>query len=189
GQVPEQWAAALAGEEFAYRRRARVAVRWDARQQRLAVGFRAAASQDIVDVGTCPVLVEPLQRILEALPAMLGGLERPRNVGHVELFMGEQAVVLLRHTAALSEADVVRLSEFCRQHQAQLWLHGETEPQQVLGDGLPGYRLPAWDLQLALRPDDFVQVNALVNQQMIAQALEWLAPGREERVLDLFCGL
>src|SRR5690606_37826582 len=92
GLAPEQWAEPQVGEEFAYRRRARIAVRWDARQQRLAVGFRAAGSQDIVDVGTCPVLVAPLQRILEALPAMLGGLERPRHFGHVELFMGEQAV-------------------------------------------------------------------------------------------------
>src|SRR5690606_10601119 len=71
GLAPEHWAEPLVGEEFAYRRRARIAVRWDARQQRLAVGFRAAGSQDIVDVGTCPVLVAPLQRILEALPAML----------------------------------------------------------------------------------------------------------------------
>lgn len=187
--APEQWAAPLMGEEFAYRRRARIAVRWDARQQRLAVGFRAAASQDIVDIATCPVLVAPLQRILEALPALLGGLERPRHVGHVELFMGDQAVVLLRHTAALGETDVARLSDFCRQHCAQLWLQGEAQPQQVVGDELPGYRLPAWDLQLALRPDDFVQVNAAINERMIAQALDWLAPGREERVLDLFCGL
>lgn len=32
-------------------------------------------------------------------------------------------------------------------------------------------------------------MNAGVNEAMIAQALQWLAPRAEERVLDLFCGL
>jgi 23S rRNA (uracil1939-C5)-methyltransferase len=189
GLQPENWAEPLVGDELAYRRRARIAVRWDNQRQRLAVGFRAAASQEIVDIHSCPVLVAPLQQILQGLPALLGGLERPRHVGHVELFMGEQAVVLLRHTAALSEADIARLSDFCVGHAAQLWLQGETEPQRQVGDELPSYRLPAWDLQLGLRPDDFVQVNAAINERMIAQALEWLAPTSDERVLDLFCGL
>jgi 23S rRNA (uracil1939-C5)-methyltransferase len=44
-------------------------------------------------------------------------------------------------------------------------------------------------LQLAYRPGDFIQVNAAVNSAMIEQALQWLAPKADERVLDLFCGL
>ena len=52
-----------------------------------------------------------------------------------------------------------------------------------------GYRLHQWDLELAYRPGDFVQVNAGVNEAMVAQALDWLAPQADERVLDLFCGL
>ena len=44
-------------------------------------------------------------------------------------------------------------------------------------------------MQLAYRPGDFVQVNGPVNEAMIAQALDWLAPQAGERVLDLFCGL
>jgi 23S rRNA (uracil1939-C5)-methyltransferase len=38
-------------------------------------------------------------------------------------------------------------------------------------------------------PADFVQVNAEVNRQMVAQALALLDVGPAERVLDLFCGL
>jgi 23S rRNA (uracil1939-C5)-methyltransferase len=44
-------------------------------------------------------------------------------------------------------------------------------------------------VELAYRPGDFVQVNAPVNEAMIAQALAWLAPQPGERVLDLFSGL
>ncbi|MGH9889557.1 MAG: TRAM domain-containing protein, partial [bacterium] len=59
GVEPEEWAAPLSGLEFAYRRRARVAVRWDMKAKKLEVGFRAAGSQDIVGIDDCPVLVQP----------------------------------------------------------------------------------------------------------------------------------
>lgn len=45
------------------------------------------------------------------------------------------------------------------------------------------------DQALGFRPGDFVQVNAGVNEAMVAQALDWLAPQTDERVLDLYCGL
>ncbi|WP_439887940.1 23S rRNA (uracil(1939)-C(5))-methyltransferase RlmD [Pseudomonas sp. MBLB4123] len=186
---PEQWAAPLVGPEFAYRRRARIAVRWDAKAGRLDVGFRAAASQDIVAIADCPVLVQPLQPILHALPAVLASLDKPQAIGHVELFQGTASAVLVRHTAPLGEDDLARLQAFCVARDAQLWLQGSGAPQPCAAGVELGYRLEAWDLQLAYRPGDFVQVNAPVNEAMVAQALEWLAPRADERVLDLFCGL
>jgi len=194
GVEPDEWAAPLTGPEFAYRRRARVAVRWDAKAKRLDVGFRAASSQDIVAIEQCPVLVQALQPIMTQLPQMLREFSKPQVLGHVELFSGSANgiaanAVLLRHTAPLVEADLARLQAFCHTHDAQLWLHGEGEPQPVDASLALGYRLEPWDLQLAYRPGDFIQVNAAVNTAMIAQALDWLAPRAEERVLDLFCGL
>lgn len=186
---PEEWAAPLTGPELGYRRRARVAVRWDAKAKQLEVGFRAIASQDIVAIEQCPVLVQPLQPIMTALPGLLKGFARPQALGHVELFSGTSIAVLLRHTAPLAEADLASLEAFCQAHDAQLWLHGEGEPQPAQAGQSLGYRLEPWDLELAWRPGDFIQVNAAVNDAMIAQALEWLAPTAEERVMDLFCGL
>jgi 23S rRNA (uracil1939-C5)-methyltransferase len=186
---PEQWAAPLTGPELGYRRRARVAVRWDAKAKRLDVGFRAIASQDIVSIEQCPVLVQPLQPLMTALPGMLKKFGKPQVLGHVELFRGTSTAVLVRHTAPLAEADLTLLQEFCITHDAQLWLHGEGEPQPVDPTQALGYRLEPWDLELAWRPGDFIQVNAAANDAMIAQALEWLAPAADERVMDLFCGL
>lgn len=189
GVEPQEWAAPLTGEEYAYRRRARVAVRWDVRAKRLDVGFRAAASQDIIAIEQCPVLVQALQPIMTALAPMLRRLSKPQALGHVELFSGSANAVLLRHTAPLPESDVAILKAFCDEHAAQLWLHGEGEPQPVDPSAQLGYRLEPWNLSLAYRPGDFVQVNAQVNTAMIQQALAWLVPRAEERVLDLFCGL
>ena len=120
---------------------------------------------------------------------MLRQLSNPKALGHVELFSGSAIAVLLRHMAPLNEADMGVLQAFCQMHNAQLWLHGEDQPQPLDAHQGLGYRLEQWGLQLAYRPGDFVQVNAGVNEAMVAQALEWLAPQADERVLDLFCGL
>ncbi|MBA1262003.1 23S rRNA (uracil(1939)-C(5))-methyltransferase RlmD [Stutzerimonas stutzeri] len=189
GIEPKVWAPALSGPEFGYRRRARLAVRWNAGLRRLDVGFRAAASQDIVSIHECLVLVQPLQTLLPALLATLHALDKPQVLGHVELFSGFADAVLVRHTAALAQADLQRLTDFAREQGVQLWLQGEGPPQPLEADHALGYRLPAWDVQLDWRPGDFVQVNAPVNEAMIAQALDWLAAEAGERVLDLFCGL
>ncbi len=186
---PQEWAAPLIGPELGYRRRARIAVRWDNKAKRLDVGFRAAASQDIIAISDCPVLVQALQPILRALPQVLRELDKPQAIGHVELFSGSSSAVLIRHTAALSEADLARLQAFCTAQNAQLWLHGTGEPQPFEPAQPLSYRLDAFDLDLAYQPGDFVQVNPPVNDAMVAQALEWLAPQADERVLDLFCGL
>jgi len=189
GVVPEQWAAPLSGPEFGYRRRARVAVRWDAKARKLDVGFRAEASQDIVAIDDCPVLVQPLQSILRHLPLLLQSLSKPQVVGHVELFSGTALALLLRHTAPLVEADLARLQAFCSEAGVQLWLQGEGQPAPANPADTLGFTLEPWNLELAYRPGDFVQVNAQVNTAMIEQALAWLAPQADERVLDLFCGL
>jgi 23S rRNA (uracil1939-C5)-methyltransferase len=186
---PEQWAAPLTGPELGYRRRARVAVRWDVKARRLDVGFRAIASQDIIAIEQCPVLVQALQPIMTALPGMLKNFSKPQVLGHVELFSGTSTAVLLRHVAPLADADLALLQDFCAAHDAQLWLHGEGEPRPADPDRTLGYRLAPWNLELAWRPGDFIQVNAVVNDAMIEQALQWLAPTAEERVMDLFCGL
>jgi 23S rRNA (uracil1939-C5)-methyltransferase len=186
---PREWAAPLVGPELGYRRRARIAVRWDNKAKRLDVGFRAAASQEIIAISDCPVLVQPLQPILRALPQVLRELDKPQAIGHVELFSGNCSAVLVRHTAVLSEADLERLQAFCAAQDAQLWLQGSAAPQPFYPAQSLSYRLDAYDLNLAYQPGEFVQVNQPVNDAMIAQALDWLAPQADERVLDLFCGL
>ncbi|WP_337157436.1 23S rRNA (uracil(1939)-C(5))-methyltransferase RlmD [Pseudomonas putida] len=189
GVQPEQWAAPLVGPEFGYRRRARIAVRWDPKARQLEVGFRAEASQDIVAIDECLVLVQPLQDIFRQLPSVLRSLSKPQALGHVELFSGTAQAVLVRHVAPLPAEDQARLQAFCEQAGAQLWLQGDGEPAPVEAGQTLGFALEPWGLELAWRPGDFVQVNAQVNTLMIEQALAWLAPQPEERVLDLFCGL
>ncbi len=45
------------------------------------------------------------------------------------------------------------------------------------------------DVRLQFQPLDFIQVNAGLNQRMIASAADLLQAGADDRILDLFCGL
>lgn len=182
-----EWAEPLSGAELGYRRRARVAVHWNAEKRWLDVGFRGEASRQIVSVEQCPVLVQPLQSIFRRLPALLRSLNQPRHIGHVELFSGNEVAVLVRHTAPLDADDLHRLRAFAKEHSVQLWLQGAGEPQAVLVEAALGYTLG--ELFLAYQPGDFVQVNGPLNDAMVNQALDWLSVQQDERVLDLFCGL
>lgn len=187
--TPDEWAPPLAGPAFEYRRRARVAVRWSEAAQALEVGFRESSSQAIVDVDDCLVLVPTLRPILNSLSAVLGALEDPRAIGHVELFQGDASVVLVRHTRPLGGADLAALHAFCKSHDAQLWLQGKGEPVQADGEIGLSYTLASQHLRLGYRPGDFIQVNAAVNDAMVDQALDWLGPLEGLQVLDLFSGL
>ncbi|HBN90566.1 MAG TPA: 23S rRNA (uracil(1939)-C(5))-methyltransferase RlmD, partial [Rheinheimera sp.] len=44
-------------------------------------------------------------------------------------------------------------------------------------------------LRLQFSPDDFIQVNAGLNQQMVNQALDWLQVNADDTVLDLYAGI
>ena len=51
------------------------------------------------------------------------------------------------------------------------------------------YTLPKHNIVISFGPTDFVQVNAKTNHALIDLALELLEPAKQERLLDLFCGL
>jgi 23S rRNA (uracil1939-C5)-methyltransferase len=51
------------------------------------------------------------------------------------------------------------------------------------------YRLPDNNIELLFHPNDFTQVNADINQKMVARAIELMELSAEDKVLDLFCGL
>src|SRR5699024_707830 len=89
----------------------------------------------------------------------------------------------------LHQDDLQLLRDYCVEQQVQLWLQGEAEPAPDQAGQTLSYELTDYALQVAYQPGDFVQVNGQMNQAMIAQALDWLAPQKDQRVLDLFCGL
>jgi len=99
---------------------------------------------------------------------------------------------VFRNLDPLSASDQAALVAFGKLHGLGIVLQpGGVDSLQVLWPESLALRfaIPAADVSLDFRPLDFVQINAELNQQMIAQALALLDPKPTDRVLDLFCGL
>jgi 23S rRNA (uracil1939-C5)-methyltransferase len=178
----------ISGQPWGYRRRARLSLSYEPKTQKLAMGFRKAASNDIVDVKQCPVLVPHLEALLPHLRNCLSDLQGARALGHVELVLADNGpLMVLRHTAPLSAQDREKLERFSHSHELTLFLAPQSEIlERVSGDD-PWYLSDG--LRLTFSPRDFIQVNDGVNQQMVAKAIQWLDVQPDDRVLDLFCGM
>ncbi|WP_423185634.1 23S rRNA (uracil(1939)-C(5))-methyltransferase RlmD [Alishewanella sp. d11] len=184
------WQALLTGPDRGYRRKARIGVWFDKKQKQVVVGFRQTASKEITAISSCAVLSPVLAPIFTVLKSVVARLPQPGMVTHAEVIDAEgQAYVIIRHTAPLTQA---QQEAFIAAWPDAIWL-GEAEAGELSywqsNSAAPAYRLTEQQLTLAFAPDDFIQVNATVNQKMVSQAVEWLAPGPEDCILDLYAGM
>ncbi|ATU99150.1 23S rRNA (uracil(1939)-C(5))-methyltransferase RlmD [Aeromonas salmonicida] len=179
----------LTGESRAYRRVCRLAIKFDKNGRCTRVGFRRRQSNDLVEIEGCPVLAEPLSALIVPLRECLNRLKSQRELGHAELIQAEQGIMmLLRHTGRPNEADRALLVTFAQAKGIDLYLQAVDERIEPLHQAFqPSYSLDG--LSLAFAPGDFIQVNGPINQSMVAQALAWLGASKDDKVLDLFCGI
>ncbi|KKD61123.1 23S rRNA methyltransferase [Grimontia sp. AD028] len=179
--------APVMSEEKGYRRRARLSVKVS-KSGKLEMGFRQRSANDIVTVTDCPVLDAELNALLPAIYSLLDGLRGRRIIGHIELVASNQGrVLVVRAIKPLHDDDQATLKGFAEQHSLIYYLQqADDAVQRVLGEQ-PNYTLG--QLTLAFEPQDFIQVNADINEKMISQALDWLSLTEDDAVLDLFCGL
>ncbi|WP_158784026.1 23S rRNA (uracil(1939)-C(5))-methyltransferase RlmD [Pantoea sp. BAV 3049] len=180
--------AILSGEPYGYRRRARLGLNFDKRSQTLQMGFRQAASSDLITLTQCPVLKPELNALIPPLHQVLGSLQAVRRLGHAELVLADNGPLLvLRHLDPLSGADQKKLEQFSHNHQVALFLAPDSDTLVQLSGDMPFYRIDS--LKLNFSPRDFIQINGELNELMVSEALAWLDLQPEDRLLDLFCGM
>ena len=195
GLQPEQWLAPIRSKQADYRRRTRIGVRYNAKQDRLLMGFREHHSHHLTTIQHCSVLDKSLSASLPELKTLLENLAGKAQIGHLELAMGDTEVALLiRHLDELTADDVNQLRQFTLLKGWQLYLqpNGADSLHRVDDATAPmrlHYALADFDVQFAFSPLDFTQVNSGVNAQMVRLACELLQLSEGEKVLDLFCGL
>ena len=183
----------LVDAAWGYRRKGRLSVRFVEKMGRTVVGFRESNPRFVAELGECHTILPALSAQLPALAALVDSLDGKRTVPQIEFIAGDGPMALVfRHLEPLGEADLGRLRDFAiASGFAVLLQPGGVESVQPLHPASPAFHfsLPGHGLDLAFRPLDFIQVNAGLNQRMIARTLELLDPQPHERVLDLFCGL
>jgi 23S rRNA (uracil1939-C5)-methyltransferase len=185
---------ALQADVWNYRRRARLGARWVAQKGRTLVGFRERSDSKLADIRRCEVLREPLSSLIEPLSTLLGSLSVRDKVPQVEAAVADNITALvIRILADLTDADLEALHAFRVQYGVQIYLQreGYDSIKPLHPDSMQPllYGLPQFKLEFEFLPNDFIQVNAALNQQMVALALQLLEVNAQDEVLDLFCGL
>ena len=190
---PHRWLEPLSGEAWGYRRKGRLSVKWVAKKDKALVGFREDNPRFVADLAECHTVLPEVGLRLADLGALVGSLEARREIAQIEFAAGDEAVALtFRHLQPLSDADRAALAAFGQAHGLAILLQpgGPDSVVALWPQEIPlSFRIPEYDLDIAFRPLDFIQVNAGMNRRMIAHALALLEPGSGDSVLDLFCGL
>jgi 23S rRNA (uracil1939-C5)-methyltransferase len=189
---PDEWLPAITGPRWRYRRRARLGVKYVQGKERVLVGFRERAAPYITDMARCPVLMPPFDELIDDLAALIGATTLRDRLPQIETAVGDDAcAMVLRVLAEPSAADTAAFAAFGAAHDVDVYLQrgGPGTVVPIAAARPLRYRLPEFDVTIQFAPTDFVQVNAVVNQQMVAAAIELAAPQPGDRVLDLYCGL
>ena len=190
---PARWLDPLIDEPWGYRRKGRLSVKWVAKKEKVLVGFREDNPRFVADLSTCHTLLPQVGERVADLAALVGGLEAKAEIAQIEIAAGDDAVALtFRNLKPLSQVDRDALVAFGQAHQLAILLQpgGPDSVMPLWPESVPlSFRIPAFDIDIAFKPLDFIQVNAGMNQRMIAQAIDLLDPQPGDSVLDLFCGL
>ncbi|HKX39458.1 MAG TPA: 23S rRNA (uracil(1939)-C(5))-methyltransferase RlmD [Burkholderiales bacterium] len=181
------------GEDWNYRRRARLGARYVPKKGGAMVGFREKRSSYITDMRECHVLPRRISDLITPLRALVETLSIRARLPQIEVAVGDDdAVLVIRHLDPLSDEDKNLLKIFSEQYCIHLWLQpggpDSAHPFRAAPSELY-YELPEFGLRLYFRPTDFTQVNQGVNRILVSRAVRLLDPQPGERVADLFCGL
>ncbi len=191
--VPDEILPPLTGSAWGYRTRARLGIKDVIKKGRVLVGFREKRNPYVADLSCCKVLHPSVGEKLDQLAALVERLDARARIPQVEVAVGDDVIALVfRHLDPLGENDLAHLKAFAAEQGFHIYLQsGGPETVKALWPGESGlsYHLPDQDIKINFEPTDFTQVNAGINQQMIARALALLAIEPQHRVLDLFCGL
>ncbi len=183
----------IEGPAWGYRYRARLAVRHVAKKGKVLVGFHERKSRYIADMEVCPVLPPHVSALLMPLRELIASLDARDTCPQIELACGDDVTALvLRHLEQLSDADLDRLRAFAGAHGVQWWLQPKgPDTVRLLDEGGPqlAYALPDFGITMPFKPTDFTQVNPHINRVLVTRALRLLDAGRDDRVIDWFCGL
>ena len=200
---PERWLEPLTDAAWGYRRKGRLSVRRVEKKDKTLVGFRETDPRFVADLRECHTVIPEIGTKLDALSALVDGLDARREIPQIEFIAGDdgpgrhRVALTFRHLAPLSDNDRAALAAFAKAQGFAIFLQpggvDSVHPLALDGEAAEpvplSFRLEDWDIELKFQPLDFIQVNAGLNRRMIRHAFDLLDPQPDERVLDLFAGL
>lgn len=188
----DNWGSPLIADnqQWHYRRRARLGIHYNKANQDVLVGFRESSSKQLTNIDVCPVLVEHPALDWKAWRGRLVQLEGVSRFTHIEVLQASERLVLVfRVLKKLTENDRKHLQAWATELEIDIYIRPDDEqPLEAVNEKISSLSHNVLGHNLTIHPDYFVQVNAAVNQLMVAQAKAWLAPEKGSHVWDLFAG-
>ncbi len=178
---PERVLPPLRGPEWAYRRRARLGVKYVHKKGRVLAGFREREKPYIADLERCEVLQEPFGTLPRDLAALVETLAIREKIPQVEVAAGDAAAALVfRVLEAPGPEDAEKIAAFGARTKVQIFLQtGGLDTVRPLQPHYPPLTYAVeGGLAIEFSPVDFIQVNREVNVSMVAAAVRLLGPDR-----------
>jgi len=182
------------GQEWEYRQRARLSVRYVSKKGGVLIGFHERRSSFVADMQSCEILPRRISELISPLRELIGSLSLRESIPQLELAIGEAAdVLVLRILDEMSNKDRELLKAFAERHKIQFYLQpgGPDSAYAFYPENSPGlyYTLPEFKLTFNFHPTEYTQVNHSMNRMLVRRAMQLLEPAPGEKIADLFCGL
>jgi 23S rRNA (uracil1939-C5)-methyltransferase len=170
-------------QQWHYRRRARLGIRYNKSNQEVSIGFRESQSKHLTNIDICPVLVEHIALDWKAWRLRLAQLEGIARFTHIEVLQASERLVLVfRVLKKVTKSDHQRLQGWATELNIDLYVRPDDEqPLEAVNEIISPLTHNVLGHDLTIHPDYFVQVNNTINQLMVAKAKAWLAP---EAIVD-----
>ncbi len=195
-QLP--WQNPIASSQWHYRRKARIGVQFDKNAQAI-IGFRQKATNQLIGIKSCPVLVKPANDIFPILKELIAKLSVKKAIGHIEVIctdissQSSKLTLVVRQIRNINEHDRQLWHQYAKNNQWSVCFQedGKSEAEKKAALNIANdLNYPLMDdIQINFSSTDFIQINQFVNKAMVDQALLWLEPESDDEILDLFCGL
>ena len=184
----------ISSNPWSYRRRARLGVRFVPKKGGVLVGFRERNKSFVTPLPACPVVHESVDHVLPKLPGLIAQLSGPDRIPQIEVAAGENGTALVfRHLMILTDEDLALLRDFEAEQGLVIYTQakGPETATPVSPEAVPElfYTLNTFKLKIVFSVTNFIQVNGEVNERIVELVSDWLRPGEQDCVLDLFCGL
>jgi 23S rRNA (uracil1939-C5)-methyltransferase len=190
---PQRILEPLRGPDWAYRRRARLGIKYVHKKGRVLAGFREREKPYIADIQHCEVLLAQLRGLPQELAALTETLAIREKLPQVEVAAGDDCTALVfRVLESPGLDDLEKISAFGAQRGLQIFLQpGGLDTVRPLRDDYPplSYAVDGGSAVIEFGPVDFIQVNRDINASMVDAAMMLLQPQADDKALDLFCGL
>lgn len=193
--VPEELLAPIVGDYWGYRQKARLSIKFVAKKDKVLVGFREKNNRFITDINSCDVLDPSIGQQIAEFSQLFYKLNARTQIPQMEIAVGDKnTAIILRHLVDFTSSDLDLLRQFATDHHYQLYLQ-PAGPKSIYVDwpqnanAVLEYSLPLYGITFTFKPNQFTQINQLMNQKMVAQAIQLLETHSNDQILDLFCGI